>query len=396
MKILYIHRTQGRGAEGVHITSVVTALRNLGHTVDVLSPPGVDPFSTAGDSPVDKVEIRATGIHRLWKFVSRNLPEWMFELLEVAYNFYLLPMIVIRLSRGKYDFLFERYAFLNFAPAAAASLLKVPRAMEINEVCGVKRAREQFFVRLMKAVETYTMNTANALFPVSSFLKEKIVQRGVRKTNIHVLPNAVHSEIFGKSGAGRSTKGKLGVEGKVVIGFAGWFDHWDRLEWLVRIFSEIRHLAPCHLLLIGSGRMIGELRTLIDNMCLSADVTLTGPVPRSEVMCFIDALDIAVITHSNEFGSPMVLFEFIALGKCVIAPKLAPLTDVLEDGKNALLFKPGDWGELRSCLEKAIIQDAFRVAIGRAAREIARKRHTWQANAEAILDAMATGTGNPA
>lgn len=395
MKILYVHRTQGRGAEGVHITSVVRALRDLGHTVDVLSPPGIDPFSTAGDSPVDKSEIRTTGIHRLWKFVSRNLPQWMFEIAETLYNIYLLPLIVVRLARGRYDFLFERYAFLCFAPAAAASLLGVPRGIEVNEVCGVKRAREQFFLRWMESVESYTMTRATALFPVSSFLKMKIAERGVREDRIHVLPNAVHPDIFGHSGSGSRTKAKLGVDGKIVIGFAGWFDHWDRLERLVRIFAEIRHLAPCHLLLIGSGQMIGELRALVNELGVSRDVTLTGPVPRSEVLEFIDALDIAVITHSNEFGSPMVLFEFIALGKCVIAPKLAPLTDVLNDGKDALLFAPGKWDELRSCLERAISQESLRDAIGESSRAVAR-RHTWPANAEAIISAMGAGTERPA
>lgn len=37
LRILYHHRTQGKGAEGNHIVSVVTALRELGHEVRVLS-----------------------------------------------------------------------------------------------------------------------------------------------------------------------------------------------------------------------------------------------------------------------------------------------------------------------------------------------------------------------
>ena len=36
LNILYHHRTQGRGAEGVHITSIVRALQAMGHSVTVL------------------------------------------------------------------------------------------------------------------------------------------------------------------------------------------------------------------------------------------------------------------------------------------------------------------------------------------------------------------------
>jgi len=51
LRILYHHRTQGRGAEGLHIASIVRSLRSFGHEVKVLGPPGVDALATAGDAP---------------------------------------------------------------------------------------------------------------------------------------------------------------------------------------------------------------------------------------------------------------------------------------------------------------------------------------------------------
>ena len=51
LRILYHHRTQGRGAEGVHIASIVGALSAMGHQVTVLGPPGVDALATAGSAP---------------------------------------------------------------------------------------------------------------------------------------------------------------------------------------------------------------------------------------------------------------------------------------------------------------------------------------------------------
>ena len=74
MNILYHHRTQGRGAEGVHIMSIVNALESLGHDVTLLSPPGIDPRSTAGNAPVDKSEVETSGVHTLYKLISRAIP----------------------------------------------------------------------------------------------------------------------------------------------------------------------------------------------------------------------------------------------------------------------------------------------------------------------------------
>ena len=53
LRILYHHRTQGRGAEGLHIRSIVGAARRRtrGHGP---SPPGIDPLAVDADVPVDR------------------------------------------------------------------------------------------------------------------------------------------------------------------------------------------------------------------------------------------------------------------------------------------------------------------------------------------------------
>jgi hypothetical protein len=43
MHILYHHRTAGDRVEAVHILGIVRALRAMGHTVEISSPPGCDP-----------------------------------------------------------------------------------------------------------------------------------------------------------------------------------------------------------------------------------------------------------------------------------------------------------------------------------------------------------------
>ncbi|MGD2172252.1 MAG: hypothetical protein PVF80_09115, partial [Gammaproteobacteria bacterium] len=111
LDILYHHRTQGRGAEGVHIVSIVEALEALGHRVTLLSPPGIEPLKTAGNAPVDKSEVRTSGLNSIWKFVSRNLPNFIFELVEIGYNLPAYFRLERELGRNHYDLVYERYAF---------------------------------------------------------------------------------------------------------------------------------------------------------------------------------------------------------------------------------------------------------------------------------------------
>jgi putative intracellular protease/amidase len=54
MDILYHHRTQGTGAEGVHIAYIIKGFRDLGFDVHVVSPNGANPVKTAGSNPYTK------------------------------------------------------------------------------------------------------------------------------------------------------------------------------------------------------------------------------------------------------------------------------------------------------------------------------------------------------
>ncbi len=120
MKILYHHRTMGRGAEGVHIASMVTAFKNLGHTVMVVSPPGVDPINDIGRNPLDKSDEKTTGMDTLWKIISQKAPQIFFEILELFYNITAILNLKKILDRHKIDMIYERNAYFLFAGAMLA------------------------------------------------------------------------------------------------------------------------------------------------------------------------------------------------------------------------------------------------------------------------------------
>jgi glycosyltransferase involved in cell wall biosynthesis len=393
MRVLYTHRTQGRGAEGVHITAVARALTGLGAEVRVLSPPGVDPFAGAGNAPVDKSRVRQGGIGRLWTLVSNRFPQFLFELMELGYNLYQIPRMARAVRTFRPDAVYERYAFFCFAGALVARLYRVPFLIEVNEVSGIARARKQQMVGLMGWIEGWVLRRATVIFTVSSYLKEAMVRKGIPAERIALQPNAIDAALFAAPRDREAKRRALGLEKKVVVGFAGWFDAWDRLDQLVEVFARVRRGAECHLLLVGAGRMMDALQAQVRELGLEGDVTFTGPVPRAEVLDFMNAMDVAVLAHSNPFGSPIVLFEFMGLGKAIVAPTLPPVTDVLSDGKDALLFTPEDWDGLEARLARVAGDGALRAQLGEAARAKALGSHTWDANARDILARLAAHTG---
>ena len=387
LNILYHHRTQGRGAEGVHITSIVRALESMGHSVKVLSPPGIDPLSNAGNAPVDKSDVNTRGIDSLWKFISRNIPNFLFEFIEIFYNFPAMRQLEKELSGSKYDIIYERYAFYLIAGAVKSKKYNIPLVLEANEVNGIKdRARRQTFPWLCNRFERYLFKQCNSIHTVSSYLKNMIVAQGVLGDKIHVAANAIDPEKF----AGEKDTGdlieKFSLKGETVIGFAGWFDEWDRLDLLVDIFNNLtKKHNNIKLLLIGDGEVLGSVRKKISEYNLESDTILTGAVRRDQVHQYLSLLDIAVFTHSNEFGSPVVMFEFMGLKIPVVAPKLLPITDVLEDNKTALLFDILDMAGLEEALDRLIRDKELRKRISDSAYEVLMEKHTWTENAKSII-----------
>jgi glycosyltransferase involved in cell wall biosynthesis len=387
MDFIYHHRTAGRGAEGAHIVSVVRALKAQGHDVVVISPPGVDPLENAGRAPLDKSDSRVSGINRLWKWISRHLPQLMFELIELAYNGYALLRLPGIFSRRREAVLYERYAFFLFAGVLLAKWFSRKVILEVNEVTGIARARGQVMVPLARWLERVVFRRADVIVTVSSFLRGEVLSRGGQPEAVLLLPNAIDPRRFQVSGGGRLVREKHGLLGGKVVGFVGWFDHWDRLDLLLDAVAQLRqdHL-DVRVLLVGDGPVAPALRSQIERLGLQNFVVLTGVVSPQEVPNHIDAMDICVLPDSNPFGSPMVLFEFMAMGKAVVAPDLPPVRDVLQHGQTGLIIPAGDITGLRMAITLLVEDAALRQRLGSEAQKKVMREHTWEANVKRVVE----------
>lgn len=388
LNILYHHRTQGRGAEGVHITSIVRALQAMGHSVTVLSPPGVDPLNPGHNAPVDKSSVKTGGVQTLWKWISRHLPNFLFELAEIGYNLPAWWRLRRMLTTQKFDLVYERYAFFLVAGAMLARRHGIPFVLEANEVSGIAhRARAQSYPRLCAWFERILFARCTGIHTVSSRLKQMILDQGVADARVHVVPNAFDVARIKTHAKNPALIERYHLQNKLVLGFAGWFDRWDRLDFFVDVFRELRKTHDnLHLLLIGDGPVLAEIRKLIARDDLNPHVTLTGPVTRDRIYEYLSLIDIAVLPHSNDFGSPVVMFEFMGLKIPVVAPRLPPIMDVHSNGKTGMLFDPLDIAQCRQAIEQLVTAPELRHQIAQRAYQKLQSDHTWHRNAALILE----------
>lgn len=384
MNILYHHRTQGTGAEGVHIAYVIKGLRELGHQVDVASPTDKDPSLSAGNSPYAKrIGLKAN----LLNFISRILPQFCFELLEIFYNFSAVGKLENKIKSRKYQFIYERQAFFLFAGAYIAKKYGLPFVVEVNEVAGEQRVRKQVFTRIAKRIEKKVFLQADAIIVVSEHLKKKIQELGVSGNKIHIVENGVDEVMFDIDLDEQPIRDKYHADkDTLVIGFVGWFVAWHQLDRLIDAVVQIDTNKTVQLWLVGDGDLKQLLIDRAFERGLNNRLVLTGPVPYKQIPRYVKAMDICVIPDSNDYRSPIKMFEYMAMSKTVIAPGYEPITKVIEDGVDGIIFEPQSWQCLAAALERLVKHPDACIEMGARARKKILSKYLWINNAKEVID----------
>jgi glycosyltransferase involved in cell wall biosynthesis len=172
----------------------------------------------------------------------------------------------------------------------------------------------------------------------------------------------------------------------LVVGFVGLFVPWHGISFLIEVFQELaKKNSFLHLLLVGDGPERASIERKIKELNLLTRITITGYIHHSKIPAFIKAFDVAVMPDSNEYGSPMKIFEYMSMAKSIAAPAYSPILEVLKDKKNALIFEPNNKDSLYNALETLIEDEKLASQLGANARHDVFAKHTWKQSASEII-----------
>lgn len=398
MKVLYHHRTQGRRVEGVHIRGVANALRELGCDVRLLSFPGADPEIEPGiesrqAAPSETVNSPAAVEEggRLASLVSR-LPGVLFEFAEIGYNLVTWWRIRADLSRNRTDFIYERYSLFLFATIWIARRRGIPIILEINDSAVVQRVRPLSLKRLARRAEAWCLTRATGLVFISTHFKELLTAHYGQLPPSVVSPNAVDGRFDCKRHDRNELRRRHGFEDRVVCGHIGAFARWHGIPGFVdAIIDRLGEVPALTLLLIGDGADLPAVRLAVEARGLGDRIRLPGNVPHHEIPEWIACMDYAFLPDSNEYGSPMKLFELMAMGVAVVAPDYEPIGEVIESGGTGWLFPRKD---VHACINQVIDlcdRTEERDRVGAAARAYIERERRWQHNATQLLSLLPAG-----
>jgi len=357
----------------VHVREMVNALAGLGSDISIFAPSKGE----GNQFPHKIVDIKR--FKKKW--IGRDL-----RLILSNMNLYRTCRKQFKVHRP--HFIYERYGLYGWAGVKLSRKFSIPLIVEINTLLTEEEKDRLHFPGLARIFETTILKRAEAICCPSKIMRTLLAERGITKEKIIVTPNGINFEKFNSQMDGEQIRKQYGLGGKVIIGFVGILKRlwgiYTILECAPQVFAKRNDL---HFMVVGEGKEFQNVERLIKENGLTDRFTLTGGVPHSDIPRYIAAMHIGIAPYCYKdpfHGSPMKIFEYMAMGKPVIASAQGQIKDIIKNGENGLLIEPDD----SDGLAKAILElgrDKTKMRnMGMKARATV-ENYTWETNARKVL-----------
>jgi glycosyltransferase involved in cell wall biosynthesis len=389
-----IHNATNMGASGgamSHICGFLGGLRSLGGTCRVFC--GVPLKQNLFPNEAIPPERRT---YLFWEAAS------------LAYNSEYVRGAAEKMASARPSVLYQRHARLSVVGAMLSKQLRLPLILEYNgsEVWIAEHWDPTPFKEWVWLCEEVSIRSASRIMVVSDVLRKELIERGIAAERVVVNPNGVDPETFRPGVGGPAIREELGISAdEIVVGFVGSFSLWHGIEIFQKSITQLCEGAAgakLRFVLVGDGLLREPMRLAVKAHESSGRVIFTGIVAHNKVPDYLDAADILVSPHipmpdgSSFFGSPTKLFEYMAMGKGIVASRLDQLAKVLEHNRTAVLVTPGDVDELSQAILYLASNEDKRAALGAAARQTVVDHYSWAHNAARALDnSVAANIENP-
>lgn len=311
---------------------------------------------------------------------------------------------VIELARHhRADVLHTTTNYLNALVAQCAShalgipwVLEVRGLMEQTWIAGrrtpeAKRAAEgSQRTRMTVQREGQLAQQADAVVTLSETMREELVDRGVERGRITLVPNGVDETLFGRDASTVSARQALGLDTSgFLVGAASALVDYEGFETLLHAVAGIvrSEESPAWLrekigvLLIGDGVAAPGLRRLADTLGIGSRVHMPGRVTPQYAPTWVQALDLVCVPRRpggvTQLVTPSKPVEAMALRRPVIMSDLPALREIAftEQGLEAAeLFSAGDADSLAEKILTLAQDDARRDQLVHAGHNHALRR----------------------
>ena len=201
--------------------------------------------------------------------------------------------------------------------------------------------------------EEVVPKSCNSIITVSRILAERAERKGIARDKIFYIPNGYDETLFNPRISGQRIRSMLNLGSRPTILLVSALHAYER-ENFTKIFDSLYHVVkkvPDAALLIAGQGDVEKILEYAKSLGISDNVVYLGYVPHAVIPEVIATADVAIHTLSDNVyfrsSSPMVVPEYMAMGKATVASGVGELITMLGNGAGILIRdqSPENFGE---------------------------------------------------
>lgn len=257
--------------------------------------------------------------------------------------------------------------------------------------------QDSLAVRVIRRLEKWSIARADLVVTVNAACKRIFASRSCSPKKIGVVMNSPDDRIFPLQTPRLCQTNAGGSDNRFVIMYHGSLVERNGLDLAVDALAQVRESIPAAELKVY-GRKTPFLERVLDEAWkkgLADKVQYLGPRRLEDLAQEIENCDVGIVPNQRnaftEINTPTRIFEYLALGKPVIAPRTPGIQDYFSP-ESLVFFESGNAGDLAEKIEYVATHycDAIRIA---ERGQCVFLRHTW-GEERRILVSLVSGVLN--
>ncbi|MDO5031018.1 glycosyltransferase [Corynebacterium sp.] len=233
--------------------------------------------------------------------------------------------------------------------------------------------KSEYFLKAREA-EIACMRAADAVISLSETQRNTLVQRGIAKNKITVIPNAIDGGETERTFSQSNLRLELGLpEESKLIGTVTSLVSYEGLDLLLELIARNSKLVG---VIVGKGEDLPRLKEIAQELGIADRVFFPGEIANDQVWKWYGAIDVFCIPRIDSWVTrnvtPLKPMQAMALGVPVVASDLPALREVTQERE--YYFEPGSIDSFADCVAAALSENPDE----RNNRREAVKTKTWQ------------------
>lgn len=230
-----------------------------------------------------------------------------------------------------------------------------------------------FFPRIYERI---ALKMSNHIIVVTEEQKERLMKLGTQPKKISVISN---TPVLGELNFSKEQGDSL--EDKIIL-YTGKIDAHRGVESVIKAMPKVLNIIPAvKLILAGDGTETEKLSNLAMRLGVIDKVKFLGQVSHQEIYENIQKSSVCLIPHlkseHTDTTLPNKLFDYMALGKPVIASDLVPVVRIIHDYECGIIFKSNNHNDLADQIIR-IFLDKNTTTFGKNGQKAVKEKFNWE------------------